>query len=97
MNRKKTHGHPAASNRQSSPEHRQSTQTDASKRDSGLPGGGAGRRDVVEPIPDNIHVDPYITEGSPGYEESGSSEMRPVERLAPGQPKAVAQSHSKRP
>ncbi len=54
--------------------------SNSSERDSGLPGGGAGRRDVVEPIPDDTHVDPYLTEGNPGYEESGDSEIRPIGR-----------------
>ena len=68
----------------------------SAKRDSGMPGGGAGRRDVVEPIPDNIRVDPYITEGNPGYEESGSSEMRPIEQLAAGGAKVTPQDKSRK-
>jgi hypothetical protein len=63
-----------------------------SKRDSGLPGGGAGRRDVVEPIPDNIRrVDPNIVEGQPGYEESGDSEIIPRERLSSGGTKPASE------
>jgi len=57
------------------------TKINTSNRDSGQPGGGAGRRDVVEPIPEGIQVDPYITEGNPGYEESGGSEIMPAERF----------------
>jgi hypothetical protein len=51
---------------------------------SGHPGGGAGRRDVVEPVPEGVHVDPYITEGHPGYQESGDSEIISPERFASG-------------
>jgi hypothetical protein len=65
--------------------------THTAKRDSGLPEGGAGRRDVVEPIPDNVRrVDPNIVEGQPGYDESGNSEIMRPERFAsgtPGQPR----------
>jgi hypothetical protein len=69
---------------------------DAAQRDSGLPRGGAGRRDVVEPIPGGIRVDPYITEGNPGYEESGGSETRPIERRASGGAKAMPQGKSRK-
>jgi hypothetical protein len=37
----------------------------------------AGAVDVVGILPDDVHVDPGITEGHAGYEESGSSEVRP--------------------
>ncbi|HXG46841.1 MAG TPA: hypothetical protein VNO52_04390 [Methylomirabilota bacterium] len=33
-------------------------------------------------VPEGIHIDPDITEGHPGYEESGDSEIIPPERLA---------------
>ena len=33
--------------------------------------------DVTGVIPDDVHVDPDITEGHPGYEESGASEIHP--------------------
>jgi len=49
---------------------------------SGLPGGGAGRRDRVEPIPPGMRVDPDLTEGHPGYEESGGSEIMTPARFA---------------
>jgi hypothetical protein len=52
--------------------------------ESGYPGGGQGRRDVTGHLPENIHVDPYITEGQEGYEDSGSSEIIPTERLTRG-------------
>jgi hypothetical protein len=52
--------------------------------DSGKPGGGRGRVDVTGVMPKNIRVDPNITEGHPGYEESGDSEILPSERLAEG-------------
>jgi hypothetical protein len=45
--------------------------------DSGKPGGGKGRKDVTGVTPDNIRVDPDITEGHPGYQESGDSEIIP--------------------
>ncbi len=34
--------------------------------DSGQPRGGRGRVDLTGIIPENIHVDPDITEGAPG-------------------------------
>ena len=49
---------------------------------SGQPGGGVGRVDVTGRVPDNVRVDPDITEGHPGYQESGDSEIIPPERLA---------------
>src|SRR4051794_28146676 len=52
------------------------------RRESGRPGGGQGRTDVVGIIPpDQVHIDPDMTEGHPGYEESGLSEIIPIERL----------------
>jgi hypothetical protein len=35
-------------------------------------------------MPEGIRIDPDITEGHPGYEESGDSEIIPPERLAGG-------------
>jgi hypothetical protein len=43
--------------------------------ESGQPGGGQGREDVTGVIRDKIRVDPYITEGHPGYDETGPSEI----------------------
>lgn len=36
-----------------------------------------GAVDVTGVIPHDVRVDPDITEGHPGYEESGSSELHP--------------------
>jgi hypothetical protein len=44
---------------------------------SGQPGDGAGRQDVTGIAPEGIHPDPNITEGHPGYQESGDSEITP--------------------
>jgi len=33
--------------------------------------------DVTGIVPEDVHVDPAITEGHPGYDESGPSEMHP--------------------
>jgi hypothetical protein len=46
---------------------------------SGRPedGSGEGRKEVTGIMPPGIRVDPDITEGHPGYDESGSSELRP--------------------
>lgn len=55
---------------------------EAEQADRGLPGGGRGRVDVTGIVPEGIRVDPNITEGHPGYEESGSSGIIPPERLA---------------
>ncbi|MCS7168835.1 MAG: hypothetical protein RMI91_09580 [Gemmatales bacterium] len=37
--------------------------------------------DITGRVPDDVHVDPDITEGHPGYQESGESEIIPMERL----------------
>jgi len=52
----------------------------ADRRESGWPGGGQGRTDVTGVISDKIRVDPDLTEGHPGYQDSGGSELRPPER-----------------
>jgi hypothetical protein len=39
-----------------------------------LPGIASGSVDVTGVIPEGVHVDPEITEGHAGYDESGSSE-----------------------
>jgi hypothetical protein len=54
------------------------------RRDSGLPGGGQGRVDKTGIMPPGVHIDPDITEGHPGYQESGESEIIPMERLTKG-------------
>jgi hypothetical protein len=54
---------------------------------SGQPGGGQGRVDFVGNVPEGVRVDPYITEGHPGYEEkSSSSELWPAQRQAKSEP-----------
>jgi hypothetical protein len=45
------------------------------------------RVDVTGIVPEGIRIDPDITEGHPGYEESGDSEIIPPERLAGGDSK----------
>ncbi len=50
--------------------------------DSGCPGGNPGRVDVTGLMPEGIRIDPDITEGHPGYDESGDSEIVPSECLA---------------
>lgn len=37
--------------------------------------------DVVGHAPEGVRIDPDVTEGHPGYEESGDSEIIPTERL----------------
>jgi len=51
--------------------------------DTGQPGGGQGRVDITGIMPEGIRVDPNVTEGHPGYEESGESEIIPTERFTP--------------
>jgi hypothetical protein len=51
------------------------------KRESGVPGGGEGRVDNTGVMPEGVHVDPNLTEGQPGYQESGGSEIIPDQRL----------------
>jgi hypothetical protein len=41
------------------------------------PGVFPGAVDVIGFVPEDVHVDPDITEGQPGYEESGDSEIHP--------------------
>ena len=41
------------------------------------PGVSPGAVDVTGIIPEDVRVDPDITEGHPGYEESGGSELHP--------------------
>lgn len=53
----------------------------AGQPDTGQPGGGQGRVDLTGTMPEGIRVDPDITEGHPGYQESGESEIIPTERL----------------
>ena len=38
--------------------------------------------DVTGKAPEGVRIDPNITEGHPGYEESGDSEIIPPDRLA---------------
>lgn len=56
-----------------------------SEADSGRPGGGQGRVDATGKMPEGIRIDPDITVGHPGYQESGDSEIIPNERLGGGQ------------
>lgn len=53
--------------------------------DTGQPGGGQGRVDVTGIMPEGVRVDPNLTEGHPGYEESGDSEIIPTGRRSTGQ------------
>jgi hypothetical protein len=48
----------------------------------GEPGSGQGRVDVIGIIPEAIRIDPDLTEGHPGYERSGDSEIIPTERFS---------------
>jgi hypothetical protein len=41
------------------------------------PGISPSAVDVTGIIPEDVHVDPNLTEGHPGYEESGGSEIIP--------------------
>ena len=47
---------------------------------------GSGWVDVTGIMPEGIRIDPDITEGHPGYEESGESEIIPTERFSAGEP-----------
>ena len=47
--------------------------------ETGQAGGGQGRVDVTGIVPEGIRVDPNLTEGHSGYEESGDSEVIPPE------------------
>lgn len=52
---------------------------------SGPPAGDPNWVDVTGKMPEDIRIDPDITEGHPGYEESGDSEIILPERLAGGE------------
>jgi hypothetical protein len=45
-------------------------------RESGQPGGGKGRVDVTGVLPVGDRIDPVLTEGHAGYNESGESELQ---------------------
>jgi hypothetical protein len=59
-------------------------QAEAERRESGRPGGGQGRVEVTGVVPEGVRIDPDLTEGHPGYQESGNSEVIPNDRLAGG-------------
>ncbi len=50
--------------------------------------------DLTGHPPEDVRVDPDITEGHPGYQESGDSEITPPDRLAKGE--AAAEEESSR-
>ncbi len=58
-------------------ERKDNSPQDQGVNQSGRPetGGGEGRREVTGRVPDDVRVDPDITEGQPGYQESGDSEL----------------------
>jgi hypothetical protein len=56
------------------------------RTESGQPGDGAGRVDIVGKVPSDIRVDSELTEGHPGYDETGPSEIIPVERMLDAEP-----------
>jgi hypothetical protein len=45
---------------------------------------GKGRVDRTGIMPENIRIDPDVTEGHPGYQESGDSEIIPNDRFQDG-------------
>ena len=51
---------------------------------SGRPetGSGEGRVERTGIAPEDVHVDPNLTEGHPGYQESGDSEIIPDKELS---------------
>jgi hypothetical protein len=57
------------------------------------PGASPGSVDITGIVPEGIRIDPDITEGHPGYEESGDSEIIPPERLAAGGTEAPKRSN----
>jgi len=61
--------------------------------DSGQPGGNPGRVDLTGTMPEGIRIDPAITEGHPGYNESGSSEFVPPERTMTTMASAQLEMH----
>jgi hypothetical protein len=55
------------------------------RSDRGEPGGGQGRVDITDVTPPDVHVDPNVTEGHPGYDETGPSEILPPQRFGKGE------------
>jgi hypothetical protein len=66
------------------PEQQQESGALVPTEDTSRPGDTPNRIDVTGKVPENIRVDPDITEGHPGYEESGDSEIIPMKRLVEG-------------
>lgn len=56
------------------------------------PGVRPGSVDVVGVVPADVRVDPYITEGHPGYNETAPSEIISAQRLAAATPAKVAET-----
>jgi hypothetical protein len=81
MAQKKTHRQPQAERKEANETPPTATPKKNASRDSGRPGGGQGRSDRTGVIRGEVRVDPYFTEGHPGYDESGPSEIIPQERL----------------
>jgi hypothetical protein len=48
------------------------------------PGISPGDVDITGIVPEGVRIDPDITEGHPGYQESGSSEITPSGSRAGG-------------
>ena len=49
--------------------------------ETGRPGVGKSRVDLSGTVPDDVRVDPDLTEGRPGYQDSADSEIVPSERV----------------
>jgi hypothetical protein len=60
-----------------------------------VPGVSPGSVDVVGILPDDVHVDPDIMEGHPGYEESGGSEQKPSKTADSGKPECRSTNETK--
>lgn len=85
MAQRKTHKQPRTETKEASKPSRALKPIAVSKgtaaADSGRPGGGQGRTDHTGVIRGEVRVDPYVTEGHPGYDETGPSEISSQERL----------------
>jgi hypothetical protein len=51
---------------------------------SGQPEGNPGHVDVTGIVSEGIRIDPNLTEGHPGYEESGDSGLMPAKPMTGG-------------
>ena len=68
---------------------------DVTRSANGQPVGGQGRVDLTGIMPGSVRIDPFLTEGHAGYDESGQSEIVPSAEVA-GEMKATDAIYTRR-